>query len=263
MSPDANEEQFPENLPEIGKNEFFCFDCGPQTPCFNRCCAELALPLTPYDILRLRRNLDMESTELMTTFARIQSDPDTGFPMPMLRMIEGPEAPCPFVTPAGCSIYEDRPGACRAYPLGRGTKIAKTGVSERFFIVREEHCRGFDSGTCRTPHEWFAKEGLEPYNLYNDRHMRLLSMVRASGRPLDARLAGMAMLSLFQLEKFRQLIDKMNIFDRLDIERSRQKRIMEDTLAGDEACLDFAYDWLELVIFGKSDNLGRKDQQIG
>jgi Fe-S-cluster containining protein len=25
---------------------------------------------------------------------------------------------CPFVTDKGCSIYEDRPEACRLYPVG-------------------------------------------------------------------------------------------------------------------------------------------------
>ena len=39
--------EFMENLPEIKANERFCFDCHPQVPCFNQCCAELTLPLTP------------------------------------------------------------------------------------------------------------------------------------------------------------------------------------------------------------------------
>ena len=39
-----------ESLPELQADETFCFDCNPQVPCFNRCCAELTLPLTPYDV---------------------------------------------------------------------------------------------------------------------------------------------------------------------------------------------------------------------
>ena len=99
-----------ESLPELQADETFCFDCNPQVPCFNRCCAELTLPLTPYDVLRLRRHMGITSEEFLNTFATMRSFPDTGFPLPMLRMLQGPGEPCPFVGPAGCSVYEDRPG---------------------------------------------------------------------------------------------------------------------------------------------------------
>lgn len=246
-----------ESLPEIGPDETFVFDCGPHMPCFNRCCAELTLPLTPYDVLRLRRQLGMSGEDFLRTFASMRSFPDTGFPLPLLRMLESPDAPCPFVTPAGCSVYEDRPGACRCYPLGRGARMGADGVAERFFLVREEHCRGFDHGTARTPAQWFANEGMEPYTAFNDRYMRLMAMVRATERRLEPRLATMAILCLYQLDKFRELIESMRIFSRVEVPQERQARIVEDSLAGDEAALGFALDWMELVIFGVSPNLAR------
>ena len=248
-----------ESLPEIAPDETFVFDCGPHMPCFNRCCAELTLPLTPYDVLRLRRQLGMSGEDFLRTFASMRTFPDTGFPLPLLRMLESPEAPCPFVTPAGCSVYEDRPGACRCYPLGRGARMGADGVNERFFLVREEHCRGFDHGTARTPAQWFANEGMDRYTAFNDRYMRLMAMVRATERQLEPRLATMAVLCLFQLDKFRELIETMHIFSRVEVPEDLQARIMEDSLAGDEAALDFALDWMELVIFGVSPNLGRRE----
>ena len=61
MEKDASRE-FMENLPELEPGKTFCFACHPEVPCFNRCCAELTLPLTPYDVLRLRRHMnDMTS----------------------------------------------------------------------------------------------------------------------------------------------------------------------------------------------------------
>ena len=248
-----------ESLPEIGPDETFVFDCGPHMPCFNRCCAELTLPLTPYDVLRLRRQLGMSGEDFLGTFANLRTFPDTGFPLPLLRMLESPDAPCPFVTPAGCSVYEDRPGACRCYPLGRGTRMGADGVAERFFLVREEHCRGFDRGTARTPAQWFAHEGLKPYNAFNDRYMRLMAMVRATERQLEPRLATTAVLCLYQLDRFRELIETMRIFLRVEVPEELQARIMEDSLAGDEAALGFALDWMELVIFGTSPHLKRRD----
>lgn len=248
-----------ESLPEIGPDETFVFDCGPHMPCFNRCCAELTLPLTPYDVVRLRRQLGMSGEDFLRTFASMRSFPDTGFPLPLLRMLESPDAPCPFVTPAGCSVYEDRPGACRCYPLGRGARMGADGVAERFFLVREEHCLGFDHGTARTPAQWFANEGMDRYTDFNDRYMRLMAMVRATERQLEPRLATTAILCLYQLDKFRELITAMRIFSRVEVAPELQARIMEDSLAGDEAALGFALDWMELLIFGVAPNLTRRD----
>lgn len=253
------DEDLPENLPEIGAEETFVFDCGPEMPCFNRCCADLTLPLTPYDVLRLTRQLGMSGENFLRTFTRLDAFPDTGFPLPLLRMLESPDAPCPFVTPAGCSVYDDRPGACRCYPLGRGTRMAADGVAERFFMVREEHCRGFDCGTRRTPAQWFADQGMEAYTAFNDRYMRLMALVRATKRPLEPKLAGMSLLSLYQLGKFRELIAAMRIFSRVQVDSELQALIMEDSPAGDEAALGFALDWMELVIFGSSPNLKRRE----
>jgi Fe-S-cluster containining protein len=254
---DASRE-FLDSLPEIGADGTFRFDCHPDVPCFNRCCAELTLPLTPYDVLRLRRRIDMSGEDFLRRFTIVRSFPDTGFPLPMLRMLDGPGAPCPFVSPAGCTVYEDRPGACRCYPLGRGAYMGKDGVAERFFLVREEHCRGFDKGRERNPAQWFADQQVAVYNAANDRYMRLMAMVRATGKPLEARLAAMTVLCLFQLDKFRELIATIRIFTSLEADGPRRAAVMNTSLAGDEDALNFALDWMELVIFGKSEGLPKK-----
>ena len=254
MEKDASRE-FMENLPELEPGKTFCFACHPEVPCFNRCCAELTLPLTPYDVLRLRRHMNnMPSEAFLNDFTRMRTFPDTGFPLPLLRMLEGPGEPCPFVTPGGCSVYENRPGACRFYPLGRGTKMGHEGVDERFFLVREPHCHGFDEGKEWTAQTWLASQELDEYNAANDRYMRLMAMVKATEKPLEPRMATMVILCLYQLDKFRELIEKMGIFRRVEITEERQKAVM----ASDEATLDFALDWLELVIFGQSEGLNKK-----
>ena len=249
-------EAFLDSLPELGEGEKFLFACNEKVPCFNRCCAELTLPLTPYDVLRLCRHLEIPSEGFLENYTQLRTFPDTGFPLPLLKMLDGPGEICPFVTPAGCALYEDRPGACRTYPLGRGTKMGEGGkVVERFFIVQEDHCRGFDAGKYWTAHEWLKDQGLEPYNASNDRYMRVMAMVKASGEPISPRLATMCILCLYQLDKFREFLENMHVFAKLDISDERREAILDE----DEACLDFAYDWLELVIFGQCPTLQRKD----
>ena len=81
-----------------------------------------------------------------------------------------------------------------------------------------------------------------------------MAMVKATEKPLEPRMATMAILCLYQLDKFRELIQKMGIFRRVEVSEERQKAVMES----DEATLDFALDWLELVIFGQSEGLNKK-----
>ena len=261
MSSDDASREFMENLPELAPVTTFCFDCNPEVPCFNRCCAELTLPLTPYDVLRLRRHLGLGSEDFLNSFTRMRTFPDTGFPLPLLRMLEGPGEPCPFVSPVGCSVYDNRPGACRFYPLGRGTKMAENGVAERFFVVREPHCHGFDQGTDRTAAQWLENQGLAPYNAANDRYMRLMAMVRATGKPLEQRMTTMAVLCLYQLDKFRELVERMRIFSRVEVDAARREAVMQDSEEGDVAALNFALDWMELIIFGQSEGLAKAEEQ--
>ncbi len=252
--PDSSQ-AFLDSLPELLPDERFTFACNETVPCFNRCCAELTLPLTPYDVLRVCQNTGLKSDEFLKTYTQMRSFPDTGFPLPLLRMQDRPDEPCHFVTPAGCSIYEDRPGACRTYPLGRGTKVDKNGaVIERFFIVQEEHCRGFDTGSSWTAKEWLQDQGLEPYNKFNDSYMRIMAKVKDTGEPVSPKMATMIILCLYQLERFKDFLAEMKIFSKLEIDTARCEAIISD----DEQCLTFAMEWLELVIFGTCATLKRK-----
>ena len=247
---------FLESLPELGEGERFRFACHPGVRCFNACCSDLTMPLTPYDVLRLRRNLGMGSEEFIAAHARVGQYPDTGFPLLHLRMSEHPLKLCPFVSDEGCTVYPDRSGACRTYPLGRATCEDEDGkVVERFFVVQEEHCRGFDENRQWTSGEWLADQGLEPYNAWNDRYMQLLARQRRTGAILGPKHATMCLLAFYQLDRFADFVKGVNLFARLDISSERQERILSD----EEERLGFALDWVEMVLYGETRNLRMKD----
>ena len=254
--PDASA-AFLDSLPELKADEGFLFACNEHVPCFNRCCSELTMPLAPYDVLRLRRNLGIGSDSFIKQFTTVQLYPDTGFPLPLLKMLDGPDALCPFVTPAGCAVYEDRSAACRTYPLGRGAKPGQNGtVQERFFLVREDHCHGFDAGGSWNAREWLADQGLAPYNRSNDRYMQIMAKVKTSGQPVSERMATMCLLAFFQLDRFKDFMESMGVLDKVDISDERRMAVLED----EEARLDFAFDWMELVLFGSAGGLKRKEK---
>ncbi|EPR37496.1 protein of unknown function UPF0153 [Desulfovibrio sp. X2] len=255
MAQDDATQAFLDSLPEVKPGESFRFACHPGVKCFNACCGDLTLMLTPFDVMRLRRNLALSSREFLASLADVSVAPDTGFPLLRLRMTDAPGKPCPFVRREGCSVYPDRPGACRTYPIGRASRLdAEGGIIEQFFLVREPHCKGFDEDKDWTPGEWLSDQGLKIYNAANDRYVRLLARQKKSGAAIDHKKATMVLMALYQLDNFRSFVKDMGLFKRLDVDAERQEKV----LAEDEAALDFALDWVELALFGDAEGLSRK-----
>ncbi len=240
-------QDFMNSLPELKAGESFKFACNTGVPCFNACCGDLNLMLTPYDSYRLRRNLSILSREFIQCFAQVSAMSGGGFPQVKLRMTDDARHSCPFVREAGCSVYSDRPGACRTYPLGRASRLDSNGnLEEQFFMVREDHCRGFEQeGTC-TRESWLKDQGLEEYNEFNDRYMGLMSRCGKTGRALDSKQVNMAFLALYQPDDFKTFLQDMGILGRLNLSDGRRDEILGD----EEVCLNFALEWLELVFLG-------------
>ena len=254
MSSDATQD-FLNSLPEIRTGETFAFACHPRVKCFNACCGDLNLVLTPYDALRLRRSLGEPSRIFMTERCSLVTAPDTGFPLLTLNMAPGPQKPCPFVRAEGCSVYPDRPAACRTYPLGRATRLTADGdIEQQFFVVREAHCKGFAEQKEWSPETWLCDQGLEPYNEASDRLTALMGRMKESGQRMSSKQANMALLALYQPDDFRSFITNMRLFERVEVDEARQAEIMAD----DEATLEFALDWLELALFGDSPRLTKR-----
>ena len=98
------------------------------------CCRNVHVPLTPFDVLRLARRRGIFTGALLVDVAAIS--PDGG-----VEIDGAPE--CPFLEDNSCSVYSDRPDACRMYPFWGVT----TGESN--WLVERHTCEGC-WGECRT-----------------------------------------------------------------------------------------------------------------
>jgi hypothetical protein len=141
------------------------------------------------------------------------------------------------------------------YPLGRATRPdGKGGVSEQFFIVREDHCKGFEEKDEWTGASWKRDQGFEAYTASNDRYMHILARIKQAGRPVPEKMGHLATLALYKLDEFQRFITQVQVFARLDVDEARQKDVLEN----EEATLSFAMDWIELMLFHATPNLKPK-----
>ena len=235
----------------------FRFTCGPEVECFTACCQKLELTLTPWDIVRLARRTGLSTTDFLERYVRAEERPGR-LPRVALMMNED-DGRCPFVTDKGCSVYEDRPSACRTYPLARAAapSPASAQVKESYFLVRESHCKGFESDQEWTVEEWLRDQGMGLYNELNDLWMTILARGPSvvQGPDADAKVR-MFNLASYDLDKFRTFVLEGGLLDRLEL----PDRLVEKLRTDDEELVRFAYSWLRLALFGEMSSglLGRR-----
>lgn len=244
-------QEFLDSMPELKKGEKFQFACHPGVACFNACCSDLRMPLSPYDVLRLRQETGQGSEAFIKTFTRVETYPNTNFPILYMKMTDGPTRPCPFVSQAGCQVYPNRSAACRTYPLGRATRVDNGTLVEQYFVIAEQHCHGFSEEPVWTSEEWLQDQELVPYNHFGDRYTRLMGRAIENGMMLSQKQLTLCLLALYELDRFRDFIQGVNLFARLNVPAEEQQRILED----EEARLAFGLDWVELVLFGDNERL--------
>jgi len=242
------DDRLPRHFRPLTGTEPFSFACHPGVPCFTECCRELDLALTPYDVLRLKNHLRMHSATFLERYVIIEHDPQMVFPVCYLTMVDDGRASCVFVRPRGCSVYADRPGACRAYPLGRGAARRSDGtIGEQLVLVREPHCRGFDEPDRQDARQYFADQGLDDYNRYNDPVTRLLQhpRIRQGFRP-DRQQLDRYILALYNLDGFRREMSE----GRIALQRPLTPAELQGLAGDDRQLLLLAIRWLLQDYFG-------------
>ncbi|UCD65459.1 MAG: YkgJ family cysteine cluster protein [Deltaproteobacteria bacterium] len=237
---------FPDTVTRLCGMKRFSFGCHPDVACFTECCRELDLALTPYDVLCLRKELQMGSEEFIERYVVIEQD-ENDFPRLYLGMVDDGKASCPFISENGCRVYENRPGACRAYPVGRGITLNENGRKQELYVlVQEEHCKGFAENQSHNAAEWFENQGLTEYNAINDEVLGLLQHEQVrKGITLTQEQKDYFMLALFKLDEFRKFISSPNNTDKFNLSADEKKSVLADDLN----LLRFGIHWLKEFLF--------------
>ncbi len=229
----------------------FRFACDPTVPCFKECCRDLDLILTPYDILRLKQHLGLSSEAFIERYVVWDFSHDMGFPTAKLKMSDNDRKLCPFLGSDGCNVYQDRPSACRIYPLARATqKHARFDrTTDAYFLVRESHCKGFERGKEWSIEEWKQDQGLEEYFEMNDLWTAVVcSPFKEKRGKLSDNDIKAVFMAAYNLEMFRQFVFQSSLLKRISIDEKRVEKMKSD----ETELLKFGFDWLRFLLFGES-----------
>jgi len=231
--------------PRLALDDGFTFRCGPDLDCFGKCCHDVNIVLTPYDVLRLKLALHMDSSEFLEKHTmRVEGEK---FPIVILRM-ESADKTCPFVSTRGCGVYADRPWACRMYPLGAAEPKNPTPNDKAFhFVLREDLCHGHGLGREMRVREWIADQGAEAYEMMSGGFKELtLHGFWDGDHPMSAAQADMFYMACYDLDRFRRFVFETRFLERIEVDEARVEALCND----DEELHEFAMQWLRFAIFG-------------
>lgn len=241
--------QFPEGMIPLGKNNFN-FRCHPEVACFKKCCRRLELFIYPFDVIKLKNHLRITSAEFLNLYAGLVAGrTNPHFPSVVLRMRNNEEYTCPFLTESGCSVYEDRPSACRTYPLERAVdRDTSSGrPDEYYFMTNHDYCLGHEEPHEMTVDTWLQDQNILTYNMMDDLWAEMDTLFLSNpwqGEGEAGPLQRLAFMACYNIDDFRDYARLNNIFRQFKLSKSQVRALDTD----DEALLRFAYKWLQFTL---------------
>lgn len=248
MTVDKNPFPVPEGRTTVG-DEPFHFHCHPGVSCYLTCCHKVEMYLYPWDVIKLKNRLGLHSSEFMRQHARIAEGSHPFFPAVMLNMANTDGYPCPFLKKKGCSVYKDRPSACRTYPLERAVERVP-GTSElrsHYFMTHHVYCKGHEEERTYTVTEWEKDQFLFDCNLMNDHWAEIDAFFATNpwqGEGAAGRRQQLAFMVCYNIDEFRAYVGKHQLLSRFRLRKEDRRRIKRD----DGALLKFGFNWLQFVL---------------
>ena len=235
----------------LGPDDQFTFGCHPGVSCFNCCCSDVNIFLSPYDVLRLKQRLGMTSGEFLERYALLPVQREMRTPVVVLRMNEDEAKTCPFVGDAGCGVYADRPWPCRMYPVGLAAQkdTADGWRGDRFyFLMEEEGCKGFQESKQWSVKEWLDDQEVDAYDEWGEAFKELtLHKFFEDGGILNEKKLNMFFTACYDLDRFRTFVFETTLLQRFEVDED----FVEDMKRNDEALLRFGFLWLRFALFGE------------
>jgi Fe-S-cluster containining protein len=227
------------------------FSCHKGIGCWNACCSNIDISLTPYDILRLKRRLGTTSTQFLRDYTVPYEMEKDGIAGVKFRPVDGGTG-CRFMTPEGCSVYEDRPTACRYYPVALLSMRKEDEYVDRqsYALVKEEHCKGHEVARKLTIDEYRKEQGVEEYDELARGWRQLVLKKKSAGPAIGApslKSRQLFFMACYDVDTFRDFVAS-EAFGKLFKLGNEEKALL---MADDVELMQFSFRFLKQVLFGE------------
>ncbi len=233
----------------------FKFRCHKDISCFNKCCSDLDIFLTPFDVLKMKNRLGISSGEFISEYTESVIHNETKLPFIKLKLKETGQ--CRFVSDEGCTIYTDRPLACRYYPIGFGILKGGPAGGDFYFFVKEEYCKGFEEEREWTVKEWREAQEIDNYDFRNKDWIDIILNKKLYGAAIepDEKSLRMFFMGSYDVDSFRNFVFESKFLELFDINEDYIELIESD----ESELMEFAHKWLQYVLFKKPTMILKKD----
>lgn len=220
---------------EFAGEDKFRFLCHEKLACFNRCCRNINIFLSPYDVLRMSRKLGLCTGDFLYQYTTTLQSTASGFPLVLIKMQAEADLACPFVTSEGCSIYDERPWACRMAP------VEIRGENRYGFAFDSSHCLGLLEDREWTVDQWMANQGHDNYSQLEEGLESIPQGLKFTGlSALDQHIRELFYMACYDLDKLRRYIFEGSFLQVFGVPEKTADKIKED----DVALMQWAIKWL-------------------
>jgi uncharacterized protein len=235
----------------VGPDHVIQFSCHKGIGCWNACCSNIDISLTPYDIIRLKKHLGITSTEFLKDYTVPYEMEKDGIAGVKLRPVENGTA-CRFMKPEGCGVYGDRPTACRYYPVALLSmrKQDEYTDTEAYAIVKESHCKGHEVDRRVTIADYRKEQGVEEYDELTRGWRQLVLKKKSAGPAIGTpslKSRQLFFIACYDVDTFRCFVDSEG-FNKLFKLGADEKAML---MADDVELMQFAFRFLKQVLFGE------------
>jgi len=234
----------------LSTNAKFRFRCHKGIDCFTKCCSNIEIMLTPYDIIRLKNHLKLSSGEFLNDYTYVEIEDKSSHPFVFLKMKEDKDRKCPFVTGEGCEIYDNRPANCRYYPVGQASLKKKDDTinelitEEFYFFVKEEHCLGFNEETEWTIGQWRDDQGVDIYDEMNRGWKEILFRRNLPGNALDEKKQKAFYMACYDVDRFGRFVFESPFLQHFAIDPARIEKMRNDEIE----LMKFGFDYTKFIL---------------
>jgi len=220
----------------------FTFACHKGMECYRSCCRDVTIFLSPYDVLRFKKALELTSKDLLEKYTNLVVIKGKQLPLVQLRMNKKDNKQCFFLREHGCQYYSHRPWACRMFPLDEYT-------SGGFKIIpSSKRCHGLTKGDLWTVKNWLIDQGATQSKEMDGSWDSLSGHHMMHGLDItNNQVQRMIITSLFDIDTFREFVFKSSFLNRFDLDQE----IIDTCKTNDIALLDLGYAWVRFGLLGQ------------